>query len=212
MLKHKGQPIVQWLTWLSYSIWHSAKVIKDWREQLVIPLHKEGDYDACDSFRGIALLSIPGKIFCRVSQSRFKEKADQWLRENQSVSGKEGDMEINCFYFDCYLNGHMNFANHFLYFVDQKKVCDSVNREVLWTVLQEKYHQPLKLLRILKATQGAMHIESNPKCCEILWESIQGVPHQKSSSLGRCVGAKLCSIYSLMLSSEGLCSNIQGID
>ena len=102
MLKHKGEPILQWLTWLSYSIWNSAKVIKDWQEQLVVPLCKEGEYDDCDSFRGIALLSIPGKVFCRVIQSRFLKKMRISCSERtKAVSGKEGDVQINCFCFEC---------------------------------------------------------------------------------------------------------------
>ena len=83
MLKLGGEPIVKWLTRLSHKIWHSEEVPKDWRKQLVIPLHKKGAYDDCDNFRGIALLSVPGKVFCRVIQCRLKEKANQMLRENQ---------------------------------------------------------------------------------------------------------------------------------
>ena len=77
------EPIIKWLTQLSHSIWHSEEVPKDWRKQLVIPLHKKGTYDDCDNFRGIALLSVPGKVFCRVIQCRLKGKANQMLRENQ---------------------------------------------------------------------------------------------------------------------------------
>ena len=83
MLKLGGEPIVQWLTRLACSIWQSEKIPEDWQKQLVIPLHKKGAYDDCDNFRGIALLSVPGKVFCRVIQSRLKEKANQMLRENQ---------------------------------------------------------------------------------------------------------------------------------
>ena len=83
MVKLGGEPVVQWLMWLSQSIWQSEEVPVDWRKQLTILLHKKGAYDNCDNFRGIALLSVPGKVFCRVIQCRLKEKANQMLRENQ---------------------------------------------------------------------------------------------------------------------------------
>lgn len=51
---------------------------------------------------------------------------------------------------------HMEWAREFckplfLCFVNLKKAYDSVNCEPLWTVLQEKYHLPPKLIRISKA-------------------------------------------------------------
>ena len=61
-------------------------------------------------------------------------------------------------------------------------LCDC---EPLWTVLQEKYHLPPKLIDT--------HIEGtpwgNPRCFDSLWVDIQGVPHQKYNLPGRCVGA-----------------------
>ena len=86
MLKLGGKPVVQWLTWLSQSIWQSEEVPVDWRKQLTIPLHKKGAYDDCDNFRGIALLSVPGKVFCKVIQCRLKEKANQMLTHTHTYT------------------------------------------------------------------------------------------------------------------------------
>ena len=55
----------------------------DWVKQLMIPLHKKGAFDKCDNFRGIALLSVPGKVFCKVVRRRLAERAELLLRENQ---------------------------------------------------------------------------------------------------------------------------------
>ena len=46
-------------------------------KQLTIPLHKKGAHDHCDNFRGIALLSVPGKVFCSVIQERLAGKSRQ---------------------------------------------------------------------------------------------------------------------------------------
>ena len=72
MLKLGGEPVVQWLTRLSFRVWYSEKVPD-----------KKGAYDVCDNFRGIALLSEPGKVICRVIKNRLKDKANRALRENQ---------------------------------------------------------------------------------------------------------------------------------
>ena len=65
--------MVQWLTRLSQQIWLSEEVPANWRTQLIVPLHKKGSYDDCDNFRGIALLSVPGKVFCSILLERMKE-------------------------------------------------------------------------------------------------------------------------------------------
>ena len=69
------------MTQLAASIWHSESVPENWVKQLTIPLHKKGAHEHCDKFRGIALLSVPGKVFCRVIQKRLAERSSQLLRE-----------------------------------------------------------------------------------------------------------------------------------
>ena len=51
--------------------------------QLTIPLHKKGSYQEGDNYRGIALVSVPGKVFCSVIQRRLAKRAKELLRESQ---------------------------------------------------------------------------------------------------------------------------------
>ena len=84
LLKLGGGVMVQWLTQLSQLVWLREEVPVDWRTQLTIPLHKKGSYDDCDNFRGIALLSVPGKVFCRFL-SEQNEGESQQDAEGESV-------------------------------------------------------------------------------------------------------------------------------
>ena len=61
MLKLREESIVQWLTHFSCRMWHSEEVHEAWLKQIVDPLHKRV-YDVYDKFRGMALLSVPGKV------------------------------------------------------------------------------------------------------------------------------------------------------
>ena len=85
LLKLGEETVVQWLAMakLAASIWQSEAVPEDWVKQLTIPLHKKGAQDHCDNFRGIAPLSVPGKVFCSVIQKRLADRGCQLLRENQ---------------------------------------------------------------------------------------------------------------------------------
>ena len=83
LLKLGGGIVVDYLTHLACLVWESETVPDDWVEQLLIILHKNGSSQDCDNYRGIALLSVPGKVFCRVIQRRLASRAEHLLRESQ---------------------------------------------------------------------------------------------------------------------------------
>ena len=83
LLKLGGEEVVEYLAHMASLIWKSETVPADWLKQLVVPLHKKGPTRDCDNYRGIALLSVLGKVFCRVIQARLVEKAEHLLREGQ---------------------------------------------------------------------------------------------------------------------------------
>ena len=67
MLKVGGDESVQCLKLLSDCIWREETIPNDWKSQLLIPLHKRGSRVDCDKYQGIALLSIPSKVFSKAS-------------------------------------------------------------------------------------------------------------------------------------------------
>ena len=68
LLKLDGEKVVQWLLHFARVTWEEEKVLEDWLKQLTVPLHKKGSLKECDNYRGIALLSVPGKVFCQEIQ------------------------------------------------------------------------------------------------------------------------------------------------
>ena len=51
---------------------------------------KKGDLSDCSNWRGIALLSIPGKIMASIMLNRMKEAMDNILRQEQAGFSKGG--------------------------------------------------------------------------------------------------------------------------
>ena len=80
------------------------------------------------------------------------------LRENQCGFRKGRGCTDQLFSIRMLMERSREFCRPlFLCFVDLRKAYDSVNREALWTALQERYHLPSKLIRILKALhQGTL--------------------------------------------------------
>ena len=52
-------------------------------KSILVPLHKKKDRKNCDKYRGISLLSVPGKIFCLVLLNRLESIIDPQLQETQ---------------------------------------------------------------------------------------------------------------------------------
>ncbi|KAI3364865.1 hypothetical protein L3Q82_001049 [Scortum barcoo] len=52
---------LSWLTCLCIIAWRSGTVPLEWQTGVVVPLFKGGDRRVCSNYRGITLLSLPGK-------------------------------------------------------------------------------------------------------------------------------------------------------
>ena len=65
MLKAGGDEAFQWLCQMCNQVWTSGVVPKDWKDRNVICIPK-GNLAKCDSWRGITLLSVMGKVYCQI--------------------------------------------------------------------------------------------------------------------------------------------------
>ena len=74
---------IYWLKTIFDAIWVTESVPMDWQSQLLVPLHKKGSRTICDNYCGIALLSIPGKVFAKAILNQIKPRAEELLRESQ---------------------------------------------------------------------------------------------------------------------------------
>ncbi|VDO70814.1 unnamed protein product [Schistosoma mattheei] len=65
-------------------IWEEEQVPMDWKEGHLVKIPKKGDLSKCENYRGITLLSVPGKVFNRVLLNRMKDTVDAQLRDQQA--------------------------------------------------------------------------------------------------------------------------------
>ncbi|KAK3525208.1 hypothetical protein QTP86_023239 [Hemibagrus guttatus] len=74
---------LSWLTCLCNVAWRSGTVPLDWATGVVVPLFKKGDRRVCSNYRGITLLSLPGKVYSRVLERRVQPLVEPRIQEEQ---------------------------------------------------------------------------------------------------------------------------------
>ncbi|KAI3367396.1 hypothetical protein L3Q82_026250 [Scortum barcoo] len=67
---------LSWLTRLCNIAWRLGTVPLVWQTGVVVPLFKKGDRRVCSNYRGITLLSLPGKVYARVLERRIRPIVD----------------------------------------------------------------------------------------------------------------------------------------
>ncbi|KAI3376691.1 hypothetical protein L3Q82_017116 [Scortum barcoo] len=76
---------LSWLTRLCLCniAWRLGTVPLEWQTGVVVPLFKKGDRRVCSNYRGITLLSLPGKVYARVLERRIRPIVDPRIQEEQ---------------------------------------------------------------------------------------------------------------------------------
>jgi len=65
------------------SIWKKEKLSEEWKESIIIPIHKKGDKTVCNNYRGISLLPTTYKILSNILLSRLIPYAKEIIRDHQ---------------------------------------------------------------------------------------------------------------------------------
>ena len=56
---------------------------REWKESIIVPIHKKGDRMDCNNYRGISLLSTSYKILSNILVSRMTPYANEIIGEYQ---------------------------------------------------------------------------------------------------------------------------------
>ena len=70
------------------SAWNTGIISTDWKRGLVVPLWKaKGDRQDCNTYRGVILLSVPGKVFARIILDRVRHHLHEHQHQHPEQSG-----------------------------------------------------------------------------------------------------------------------------
>ena len=151
MLKALSGEGVLWLTRVCQVAWKNGKVPKDWQSSVIIPIFKKGDRKECTNYRGISLLSLPGKVFAKCLERRCREIVEPQLDDGQCGFRPGRSTTDQIFTLKQVFEKSWEYAKDvYACFVDLEKAYDRIPRNQLWSVLLD-YGVDGQLLQAIKS-------------------------------------------------------------
>ena len=114
-----------------------------------VKVFNKGDLRECNNWRGVTLLPVINKIFCRMLLERIKKGVDKKLRKKQAGFQPNRSTTEQIFT----LRNILEQANEcraglYAHFLDFEKPFNSVHRESLWNIMRS-YGIPDKMVRVI---------------------------------------------------------------
>jgi len=143
--------VIPHLTRVCNMMWQHEATPVDWKNGIIIPLPKKGNLTDCNNWRGIALLSVPGKVFSRVLLNCMKSAVDQLLRQEQAGFSPGRSCMDQIFSLRQIIEKVTEEQKPIILvnFVDFRKSFDCIHRPALWKIL-ELYGVPKKISTIIQ--------------------------------------------------------------
>ena len=207
LVKAGGEAMIRGLHAVIEVIWQTGIIPPDWTRGLVTPIWKgKGDQRDCSNYRGITVLSVPGKVLAHVLLMRIRDHLLKYQRPEQSGFTPKKSTVDRILALRVLVERRLEFRQGLLAaYVDLKKAFDSVNREVLWELLRLR-GIPAGILRLIAGlysnTESAVKSEGGTSSFFPVSSGVrQGcvlAPTLFNTCmdwvLGRAVGQSLCGV------------------
>jgi sorting nexin-29 len=150
LIKARGRTFRCAIHKLIIAIWNKEELPEEWKESVIVPIHKMGDKREYNNYRGISLLPTTYKILSNILLSRLIPFAEEIMVDHQRGFQRNRTTTDHIFCIRQILEKkwEQNEAVHQL-FIDFKKAYDSVRRKALYNILIEVCI-PKKLVRLIK--------------------------------------------------------------
>ena len=133
LLKADGACVVSCLTVIQQA-WESGSAPDDWKRGIILPFYKnKGARSECKNYRGITLLSVPGKVYAHTVLSRAKKYLQSIRRREQSGFTPHRSTVDRIATLKLILQRRREYRKPcWVTYVDFRSAFDSVDRPPLW--------------------------------------------------------------------------------
>jgi hypothetical protein len=83
LIKAGGETLCSKIHKLICSIWNKKELPQQWKESIIVPIHKKGDKTDCNNYRGMTLLSTAYKILFNILLVRLTPHVSEVIGDHQ---------------------------------------------------------------------------------------------------------------------------------
>jgi len=84
LIRYGGNKLLNRMYELLRQIWEEERIPEEWTETIIVPIHKTGDRDRCENYRGIALGNAAYKILLNIIFGKIKPYIEKFKRDYQN--------------------------------------------------------------------------------------------------------------------------------
>ena len=182
---------------------------KSWSEGHIIPLHKKGNINCVENYRGITLLSCLGKLFTRLLNNRLSAWAEEYGIYVEAQTGFRTHLgTIDNIFVLHGLITHLINQGKMLYcaFIDFTKAFDYIVRDNLWYKLISLGVRG-KILNLIKSMYSS--VKSRVKHNGMLGEHFDCILGVRQ---GECLSPLLFSLFINDIEQEFIRNGVNGLD
>jgi len=84
LIKYGGNKLLSRIYELVRQIWEEERILDEWKETIIVPIHKRGDRDRCENYRGRAWGNAAYKIFSNIILGKIKPYIEKVMEDYQN--------------------------------------------------------------------------------------------------------------------------------
>ena len=154
---------------------------QQWKDAIIMVLHKKKDRTECGNYRGISLVAHAGKILLKIIARRLREYCERVGILPQEQSGfRPNRSTIDMMFMIRRLQEVARKKRIPLYvcFIDLTKAYDCVDRTLLWTVLA-RFGVPQNMISVIRQFHDGMRacVRLDDRMCS-RWFAVEQGLHQ----------------------------------
>ena len=151
LIKYGGDQMKQWIHNIFQEAWQTENIPEDWKNNIIIPIHKKGETTKCENYRAICLSSIVFKLYTSILEKRLRKQIENKFSEEQSGFRPSKQTQDHIFTIRTIAEKAINRQrNLYLAFLDLKAAFDTVSKIEVYSTLN-KLKVNTKLQKVIKS-------------------------------------------------------------
>lgn len=139
---HGGAGIKRKLRGILEMVWRGKGFIDEWREGVIVPIHKKGNREEVTNYRGVTILNTGYRMYATLLNNRIMKRLEEngGLEETQTGFRKGRGTMDNIFMLKHLVGKRLTKKRgkvHAL-FLDLKAAFDRIDRKILWKAMEER--------------------------------------------------------------------------